>query len=230
MKKVLISLFLAIASISFTQNLEAIKNFEMIYPSVTQTLEDKLVFGGDRHGEFEGDLVAFLSDGSAWKIHPTQRQQFRTWENGDQVRIKVRTDHYWFKREHKFSLYNETRGEALKVMIVRHIDTPIQLKIVSTDLYVKEYTTTPVSSYQWVFENGQMREREVVQFITIPVYRKVLVLSDGSSWVIKDNIDEFRINSYVYVGAQGNPKNWYDFIMITGTEREAIWSFGRPQN
>lgn len=225
MKKVLLSLLLAIGSFATTNHLEAIKNFEEIYPYVTQTLEDVFVFDGDRHGQFEGDLVAFLSDGSAWKVLPTQREIFQKWNKGDKVRIKVRTDHYWIKREHKFSLYNQTTGEAVKVMIVQHVNNPLPLSIVSTDFYSKGLQA--VTRHEWrLGKDNQWHYEPVIYFEQI--MRKILCLSDGSFWVIKENFDSFTIGNHVYVGAQGHPKEWYDFVLITGTEREAIWTYGRP--
>lgn len=188
------------------ENLNAVTNFREIYPPVVQQISGSSIYEGDRHGEFEGDYVAYLSDGSGWKVHPKDRETYENWSLGDLVRIKVRTSFYLFKREHKFSLYNYNRGEEIFVMLVRHADTPIQKKIVQTDMYIH--------SYDWDEE--------------MPVFRKVIALSDGSLWVIKEQMSDFTIGQTVYIGAQGVAKKWYDFIMITGSEREAVWTWARP--
>ncbi len=225
MRKALLLLLLTIGSFSFT-NLDAIRNFEQIYPNVIHSLDNTYVYPGDRHGQFEGDLVAYLSDGSYWKIHPKHRDIYMQWSGGDFVRIKVRTDFYWFKREHKFSLYNLNNGQSVNVMLVQHANLPFPLKIVSTDQYVKGYTMSFKTQIK-IDEKGKPYETTVVE--NIPILRKVICLSDGSFWVIKDNFDDFTLGANVYVGAQGHPTKWYDFILISGNEREASWTYARPQ-
>jgi hypothetical protein len=209
----------------------ALSNFIDVYPPIQQTIVDSGLFMGDRHRDFIGDAVAFLSDGSEWKIHPKQRDIFATWNAGDPVHIAVRTSFYWFKREHKFSLCNGVTQESIPVMIVRHKATP--LKIVATDLYHK--STKSIYSYyttHTVDENGNRKPVTLSRYEgEKPTdFRKVLVLSDGSCWVIKDNLNTFLLGMEVYVGAQGTPGEYYDFILISGTEREAIWTWARPQN
>lgn len=226
MKKLMLSLLLSIGSFTVTSPLEAIRNFEQIYPSVIQRLENTYIFYGDRHGEFEGDLVAYLSDSSAWKVHPKHRDIYSRWSRGDYVRIKVRTDFYWFKREHKFSLYNLSNGESVNVMLAQHINNPFPLKIVSTDVYIKGYTWTTKKDVQ-IDEDG--KPYETTSLKKVPILRKVICLSDGSYWVIKENFDEFTLGANVYVGAQGHPTKWYDFVLISGIEREASWTYARPQ-
>lgn len=217
MKKSLCFLFVLFSC--FT-TLHARPNFEEIYPPVIQWLDSTAFFPGDRHGEFEGDPVAILTDGSAWKVHPTSREIFEHWGRGDKVRVKVRTDPYWFKREHKFALYNYDRGETIKVMLVYHKAEP--LKIVSQDTYAKSKKLVAVASpYD---KNKIIYEWQPADF------RKILGLSDGTFWVIKENFNAFMIGKDIYIGAQGNPKAFYDFILIVGNQREAKWTAGRPQN
>lgn len=199
-----------------------------IYPEVEQTLIGTEIFRGDRHGQFEGDYVADLSDGSAWKVHPEDREVYAGWHVGDTLRAKVRTDFYWFKREHKFWLYNMTRGESVKAMIIQHKGYFHELKIVSTDSYAKSTHTVEVLTTVRDFNTG--RERLVTTYKTEPCdFRKVLRLSDGSFWVIKEKFDLFSLGTTVYIGAQGSSTNFYDFVFITGDEREADWTYARPQ-
>lgn len=231
MKQKSFAILLLFATLFLSPNLQAIENFREVYPPVIQSLEGKLIFSGDRHGDFEGDLVAYLSDGSMWKVHPSERRVFERWNEGDLVRLKVRTDFYWFKREHKFALYNESLGQSVKVMIVKHITEPYPLQIVSVDTYSKGLEAHWVPGTELVFENGHMYTRTVWHVEYRPGhFRKVLALSDGSTWVIKEKFDKFVVGETVYIGAQGVPKEWYDFVLITGTEREAVWTYGRPQH
>lgn len=201
-------------------NIEARSNFAEIYPPVIQEIQQIVFFSGDGHGQFEGDPVAILTDGAAFKVHPAHRSVFENWRIGETVRLKVRSDFYWFKREHKFALYNYNRGESVNVMLVKHKSEP--LKIVSSDTYAK--TERLVSRQDPDNPNRVIYEWKKSDF------RKVLGLSDGSFWVIKEKFDDFVIGKDIYIGAQGNPKAYYDFILIIGLEREAKWVFGRPQH
>lgn len=225
MNKIMLSFALLFG---FIGRIDAIVNFHEIYPPVIQMLDGTLLFSGDRHGEFVNDFVAVLSDGSFWKIHPTQRVQYQNWQDGDYIQVKVRTEFYFFKREHKFELYNHTKGEALKAMLVKHSDIPYSRIVVSTDVYVSGSTLQAVTETEYYWVGNELKSHKVTKFIAVPVYRKTLVLSDGSIWVIKDRFSDFTLGNKVYVGAQGDPKKWYDFVLISGTEREAVWTYARP--
>ncbi len=207
-------------------SLQAITNYAEVYPNSLQHIQFKGVFSGDRHGKFEGDLMAILEDGSEWKVHPKSRATFESWSMGDIVRVKVRTDWYWFKREHKFQLYNHTKGQTVNVMLTKHIDYPSALKITSVETYFKSYGFVPHTKY--VFIDGELKP--VTKYSYEPTNpRKVIMLSDGTTWVIKDNLNDFQIGSRVYLGAQGVPNVFYDFVLISGDQREAIWTWARPQ-
>lgn len=202
-----------------------------IYPEIIQSIEETGVFLGDRHGEFKGDHVAILSDGSAWKIHPKNHKTYRQWDKGDVVTIMVRTDRYWFKREHKFVLYNYSRNETVNVMLVCHKQYPKPLKVLVTDSFCVGYETYPEVKWITIYRNDGTTELvSVTEWKTRPVYRKALGLSDGTIWEIKDGIDDFTIGTHVYVGAQYIDNDDYDFILIRGDQREARWTWASCLN
>lgn len=230
MLKILFRLFLLFSTCCMQHSLQAESNYASLYPETIQTIEGISFFGGDRHGEFEGDYVALLEDGSAWKIHPEDRDLFSFWEMGDVVRVKVRTSWYWFKREHKFELYNHNRGEAARVMLVKHKTNP--LIIDATDSYAKSKGLRPVhTSVLKLQEDGSSKVETVTHYVYQEWdFRKILHLNDGSFWVIKENLDDFQLGNTVYVGAQGRPDTiYYDFVLIKGDQREAIWTWARTQ-
>lgn len=89
----------------------------MVGASFLETAEP---YNGDRSGRFVGDPLATLSDGSQWKVHPDNKKRFFDWQQGDKVYILPRTSFYWFKREHKFKMYNATKDQYIKVMFIRY--------------------------------------------------------------------------------------------------------------
>lgn len=204
--------FLFVTQVLISQPIIAFTNFADTYPSVMQTLLGSDIYQGDRHGDFKEDLVAILSDGSAWKIHPDSGKLYLTWKAGDSIHIKARTDHYWFKREHKFLLYNHTRDESVKVMFVQHKTFPLQ--IIGTESYYK--TTVPIYD----------KDNRLVSYAPAEP-RKVLYLNDGSVWVIREKLDEFQTGMSIYIGAQGRKDAFYDFVLIIGDERDAKWTLAR---
>jgi|GEM_PF-2601042 len=214
----------------FMGSLSALTNYAQVYPPILQTVQGSDVFHGDRHGEFRGDDVAILSDGSGWKVHPDSMARYRMWGLGDIVRIALRTDWYWFSRQHHFLLVNESRGDSVKVMLAQHKTYP--LTIVGIDCYYKSqrpvYQTT---SHNFFDSDGKMTTGTSSTFVGYEPCdpRHVLILSDGSVWVIKDKFSDFQIGTKVYLGAQGQPGRFYDFVIISGDEREATWTMARPQ-
>lgn len=231
MKKLVMFAGLLTACLLSCVNLQAISNFESFYPPVVQNIEGTVIFSGDRHNQFEGDYVAILSDGSAWKIHPDCREMYARWLPGESVRVKVRTDWYWFKREHKFALYNYNRGETVKAMIVHHKEYPIPLQIITVETYAKSTCLVAVPHYITKYRSDGTTSTEVAyHYEWEPCnFRKILGLSDGTFWVIKDKFNDFHVGSRVYIGAQGHPEHYYDFVFISGDQREAQWTYARPQ-
>lgn len=90
------------------------------YRKTTYKLVDISAFAGDRHGEFEGDIVAILSDGSHWKIHPKDHEEFAAWYLKEVISPKVRESSYFRKREHHFALYNHMRKRTVRAMLVKY--------------------------------------------------------------------------------------------------------------
>ncbi len=165
------------------------------------TIEDTFFFEGDSFGEFKGDYVAILSDGSGWKVHPDDRYKFSLWSHHDEIQIRERSSFYWFERKHHFELYNRFNDQTVRVMFVKYPPYPIQ--ILATDICLAK-----------TFWEGE-------DFDIYPVYYydKILYLSNGSVWVVHDrNNDEFPyycLNANVYIVYDG----WK--ILITGIERKA---------
>lgn len=204
--------------------------YQDVYLQVEQSLTGTEIFRGDRHGEFKGDYVAALSDGSAWKIHPSDREMYERWDVYDIIRVKARTDFYWFTREHKFYLYNQTRDESVKAMLIQHKGYFHQLRIVSTETYAKFIRSVAVETR--VLDNLTGKYKTVITYENEPSQlRKIIRLTDDSYWVIKDQdkFDLFTLERPVFIGAQGSSTNFYDFVLIVGDEREADWAFARPQ-
>lgn len=185
-----------------------------------QQLEEISVFEGDRHGKFEGDLIAILSDGSAWKIHPKDRTMFQDWNIHDVINAEVRTSFYFFKREHKFALYNHNRNESARVMLLQPAqDSPI---IIATEVYKAGTKLVP---YTWTDGNGFTH----TSYYTKDIYEKKLLLSDNTVWVIKDHkkFDHIVLGQQVYMGINRH-KIGFSFFLISGTEREAKWAWVHP--
>ncbi len=156
-------------------------------------------FEGDSYGQFRSNLVATLSDGSSWKIHPLDHDKMRYWKINDTVHVGVRTLFYFFKREHKFELVNHSREETARVMLVDYPDFPIT--IIKSIEYPK-----------YSFFDGKL---------TL-FYRKYLLLSDGTICKILDDC-KFKEGDLVYIGF--NISGDYHNFVITGLEREATWTW-----
>ena len=90
-----------------------------------RTFEAVEVFEGDRHNEFAGNFIAVLNDASRWKVHPMDEEKFRQWTIDDVVHIRLRTSKYWFKREHKFELYNHMKKESVRAMLINYPTQPL---------------------------------------------------------------------------------------------------------
>lgn len=202
-----------------------------IYPPVNKTLEGHAVCKGDRHGDFKGDLMAELSDGSLWKIHPDCREEFQRWQIGEKIHVAKRSDRFWFKREHHFLLINHFSNSSVKAMLFRHGGKD-PLRIVDTESYYKSISPKFIKEVTKTEDNNgkEKVEEKDVYIGNIPSNpRKILRLSDGSEWVIKDLLGEFQKGMKVYIGAQRIPQRIYDFVLIIGDEREVIYTLARPQ-
>lgn len=172
------------------------------------------IYEGDSNGDFKGDFAVTLDDGSSWKIHPDHKELFIDWNIGDKVHIELRESSYYFKREHKFILFNHQKNQGLYVML---IDTPFIVDVAEEPMPTARFVNWPY---------------------TYTDYKQNLILSDGSRWEIDSYIyNRFSNNTSVYVGY--NPSNkdfldpkytWNSFFIIRGKGKEAKWEWASPGN
>lgn len=172
-------------------------------------------FNGDSHGQFTGDPVAILSDGSAWKIHPKDKEKFSRWIGNEIVHVEARTSFYWFKREHKFELRNHMRNESVRAMLVQYPTYP--LMIVESHSYIAD---TKVEYTEYRHDDGSSTTVPTVYNI----HEKRVVLNDGSAWRIRENFDSFNIGNTVYLGCNSENNRYY-FFLVSGIEREAVFEW-----
>lgn len=176
----------------------------------TFPLNSTAIFKGDRHNQFQGDYVAILEDGSAWKVHPEDRSKYEQWLPGESIHPQVRTSFYWFKREHKFELNNQSRNESVRAMLVQYPTYPLFI----------------TQSYQ-VENGGYFRPKKIIdssgnQYIKEewePTFETQVHLNDGSIWRVGKGNVEFQEQHFVYIGIQANTESFQNFL-ISGTERE----------
>lgn len=184
--------------------------FKSIQPEFHQIVATDL-YQGDQEGDFVGDIVAVLEDSSCWKIHPTRTDKFLAWNLDDVIHVGIRTNTYWFKREHKFHLVNHTKNEKIKVMLV---NMPKEAPhIVTCETYVESsYLTTRT---YWDLNGNSHTTLERVY-----VYAKRLILTDGTMWRINTNFHGFLVGDAVYISVQKNPKKG-SYFLISGTQKFA---------
>lgn len=179
-------------------------------------------FEGDRHGDFEGDIIAVLSDGSRWKVHPKNLVDFGSWQPGDPVHVGLRTSFYFFKREHKFYLENLKKDTWVKVMLIKHGNNS-QMIVETSDVYPTATYEHPIQIpveykdaygnvfYHWITVGYETRPCNFV---------KELYLSDGNMRIITGRFGNFTVGKVVHIGYD---KYDSESFLITGTQREAVW-------
>lgn len=185
-----------------------------VRPELHQVVATDL-YAGDQNGDFVGDIVAVLDDGSCWKIHPTRVDKFLAWDLDDILHVGVRTDFYWFSRQHEFQLVNHTKNEKIKVMLV---NMPTEAPhILTSETYVESsyYTTR---TYVDFFGNSYTSLEKVY------VYAKRLILTDGTMWRIKSNFKGFLVGDAIYVGTHMKKKTG-SHLLISGKEKHAEWAW-----
>lgn len=218
--------FLLSLSLLFTSHLLAsgrgrlpFGSYSSIYPDIYQKIEETSFYAGDEKGRYLGDFVVTLSDGSKWKICVGQNDIYLSWAYGDIVRVALRRDYLSYFESHPLLLVNETRKNAVKTFLLEHKTEP--LTVTGVDFYRKGLSTLPGAA-------PSLRE-EPPKRLTSDL-RKVIVLNDGSRWVIKDHFSELSVGTRVYVGAQGFLDYFYDFVLISGTGPNASAILARPQD
>lgn len=164
------------------------------------------IFAGDKHGDYRGDIVAILDDGSKWKIHPTRKKKFLAWDQSDIIHVGLKTSYYFLTRDHHFYLINQTKNEKIKVMMVGMPQEA--LRIMTTDTYVDGHKFGPQT-----YTNPLGRTHVV--YTVQKVYAVNVRLSDGSVWKVKDNIHVFLEGYSVYMGTDMK-KNTGAYFLISG--------------
>lgn len=229
MKKLLLFLAITFATINTPEaTLPELELVELSSRNLFNTLVGSYNFDGDRHGDFVGDYVAILQDGSEWKIHPDDQEKFAKWLMNDLVHTEVRTSFYWFKREHKFSLKNHNNGDSVRAMLIRHAAYPLMIQSISEPFPTKTDVEAIRQSVFWEDENGNIHEDSIIiGYQDVPsCYKREIILSDGSIWWIKPNCDlcAFSMGQFVLVGYNDKSSGQRPFL-LTGTEREAKWDW-----
>ncbi len=184
---------------------------EEIHPAVNQQIVGRSIYEGDHHGDFKGDLLVILNDGSSWKIHPKDTKMLAYWEPSDQVHIAYRKSHFHFKREHKFFLRNQAKGEEARVILIEHKEDPLELKIVSIDeAWFKHFE---LRDYLLANDIHLWPERSSENSLTMCCHRwsygtyyAFIILSDGSLWLTLNRNHGLDLSSQVYVGIEAPPK------------------------
>lgn len=159
-----------------------------------------------------------MDDGSAWKIHPEDTKAYRRWLAGDLVQPVARTSFYWFKREHKFRLYNYNSNEGLRAMIVSYPTNPV---------YIVSFQDIVIGGHwenkQVLINNEWATMREWVND-----YKRNLYLSDGHTWTIPYDVS-YTTGRYVLPGRNSEGDRFWYFLGL-GLQRdgryvkaEAVW-------
>lgn len=120
---------------------------------------------------------------------------------------------YWFKREHKFELYNHTRHESVRVMLVQYPANP--LVIVQSEIYV---SGQQLHSYTVEDDFGNV---DVIYYWT-DMYSRQVWLNDGSVWIV-GNYDDFRAGRKAYIGVSKDGKEVVHSLIV-GSEREGTFA------
>ena len=175
------------------------------FPYIHQLVSTS-IYPGDMDGEFKGDFVAELDDGSAWKVHPDHAQLYSTWQPGENVHIAPRTTSYWFKREHKCMICNLDRKESVFVMPVR---TPWYIDYTQRP----HYTTIVYGSY------GSVSYTD---------WRRNISLDSSEHFEVDCNAGdkhyEFETPAYV---AYREDNGMIIFYVISGVGKHSVWGRAR---
>lgn len=219
MKRILSSCFLMLVMAFQLQASQGINNTPDF---MLRTLVGADRFEGDRHNDFAGDSVAILSDGSRWKVHPKDTEKFSEWGWNEIVHARLRTSFYWFKREHKFELYNHSRREAVRVMLVEYPYTATYITNFQ-DVEVSRYMDRkPMKDDCGIYirdSNGKI----IYEYYWVITYHRDIYLSDGSALRVEKDIESFTLGKFVYLGLNNDSDGLFYFL-ISGTEREALWT------
>lgn len=200
-------LIMALSSLLMFQTVSAEKLtsdgvIEAVYP-----------FKGDSKGEFVGDLVFRLNDGSEWKTHKKDAKTTKRWSQSDFIEVSIRTSFYFFKREHKFILTNHTRKETARAMIINYQYNPVFVKHVE----LLEVDRKLMDKYET--HDGQVvKVKEWVVY-----YHQFLHLSNGEIWRNKSPDYSFKEGAFVYV-VYSYSSDGFETAVVRGTGRNSYWT------
>lgn len=155
-------------------------------------------FQGDKYGDFAGDRVAILDDGSCWKIHPKDTTKFFKWKMNETMHVECREKDYWFSRQHYFYLVNHATSQKVRVM---------PAKFGSHAVKIKETIMTEAST--WAAGNSIYCSHE-----------KKVTLSDGSEWYIFGASPGITRGKQAYVSYHNFKNGRQQFFIIVGTGRD----------
>lgn len=170
------------------------------------------LYRGDSDGYFIDDLVTVLDDGSAWKIHPDDTRAYSRWMVGDLVQLVARTSFYWFKREHKFMLYNYNANESLRVMLVQYPTVPTYIASFQDIVVGGHWSTTRVLDINnnWI---------SITEWVND--YKRNIYLSDGSVWCVPSD-DRFTAGRFIMPGINNDGDRFWYFLGL-GLNKESFW-------
>ncbi len=186
-------------------------------PSYESTIRGFTLFEGDAHGDFKGDFVAHLYDGSAWKIHPKDRKKVEKWSVDERVHIEVRTSRYWKKREHKFFIYNDDRNEPLRTMLVDYGCDAAEVIDAST-VYIYGSRSEPVYG---IDRNGNY---DIIYWERVYDEAMDVTLDSGFVCAVTKHFRSYDPGHRIYLGCNRAEKRDVYFL-ISGIEREAVYSW-----
>lgn len=189
---------------------------------ILRTIFDHRTYDGDRHGQFAGDRTLILNDGSEWKVHPEDNAKASLWGMNEITHPRARLTKFWFKREHKFELYNHLRNETVRAMLIRYPYQALSvLSVVDLELRGDIKFRNAKDEYGHIIYDSS--GKPVVESYWEMIYEKCALLSDGTVWTLKSNEKAFSPGKYVYVSAN-NTIDSFTYILIIGSEREALWT------
>ncbi len=197
----------AFSAVKIDASDNCIDGYLVQYPEAVKEYVSSYIFNGDKHGDFKGGFVIVLNDGSAWKVHPEDQVKFSNWLQGESVFVGIRGTCYWFKREHKYYLYNITRKEFVRAMIVDYSDSSLEVVSVS-----KPYFSQTLSKGIYDDEGNWLAD--------VPCRVIDMILSDGSKWIRTYSYGYLKVRTKVYVTVKLY-KHSAQFCLIYEKERES---------
>lgn len=163
------------------------------------------------------EVTVELTDGSIWSIQSSDAVKVTSWQSDELIHAQLRKSFHWFKRGHKFRLYNHARQESAKAMIVNYGDSPL----------IVFYAYPPVDAPEEnvpIYKFGAEGQPEIARYETLPAGKKaVLQLTDGSTVEIRDRFDKFTTGAEIYVGWDERHGYFGPFIM-TGYGKGAVYT------